>query len=43
MRWIERKALIAVIYVGGWTFGQSRAVVRWAHARLKKLEKESTS
>ena len=38
MRWLERQALLAVITVAGWVFGESRAVLGWAHGRLERLE-----
>lgn len=45
MRWglacqqaIERRALLLLIGLAAWTFGESRAVLRWAEARLRRID-----
>lgn len=35
---LERQALLAIVAVAGWTYGEARAVLRWANRRLDALE-----
>lgn len=37
-RHVERRALLLVISVAGWIFGESRVVLLWAERRLSAIE-----